>query len=124
MPLFVLMFVIFDLGRFAITLQSFRALANAGALGQWMISPCFTNAVTHFGISVALRLCRRPLSTAQKSKQNVAPFLYVGGLTPTVSASTGASPKTVTASQASFTALMPIWGTALNAPSASTSVPF
>ena len=30
-PLFILMFAIFDLGRYAITRQSLRALANAGA---------------------------------------------------------------------------------------------
>ena len=30
-PLFTLMFVIFDLGRYAITMQSLRTLANAGA---------------------------------------------------------------------------------------------
>ena len=30
-PLFILMFAIFDLGRYAITMQSLRALANAGA---------------------------------------------------------------------------------------------
>jgi Flp pilus assembly protein TadG len=30
-PLFMFMFAIFDLGRYAITVQSLRALANAGA---------------------------------------------------------------------------------------------
>ena len=30
-PLFTLMFAIFDLGRYAITMQSLRMLANAGA---------------------------------------------------------------------------------------------
>ena len=30
-PLFSLMFAIFDLGRYAITVQSLRVLANAGA---------------------------------------------------------------------------------------------
>ena len=30
-PLFILMFAIFDLGRYAITMQSLRTLANAGA---------------------------------------------------------------------------------------------
>jgi Flp pilus assembly protein TadG len=30
-PLFTLIFLIFDLGRYAITLQSLRALADAGA---------------------------------------------------------------------------------------------
>jgi Flp pilus assembly protein TadG len=116
-PMFILMFVIFDLGRYAITMQSLRAVANAGARAV-MISPCFTNAVIQ---NQSPSACGVPASF---NPQNVAPFLYAGGLTPTVSASTGASPKTVTASQASFTALMPIWGTALNAPSASASVPF
>ena len=30
-PLFLLMFAIFDFGRYAITIQSLRALASAGA---------------------------------------------------------------------------------------------
>ena len=39
-PLFILMFAIFDLGRYAITMQSLRMLANAGARAI-MIS-CYT----------------------------------------------------------------------------------
>ena len=31
LPLFIMMFAIFDLGRYAITMQSLRMLANAGA---------------------------------------------------------------------------------------------
>ena len=31
LPLFILIFAIFDLGRYAITMQSLRMLANAGA---------------------------------------------------------------------------------------------
>jgi TadE-like protein len=115
-PLFTLMFVIFDLGRYAITMQSLRTLASAEARG-WMIQ-CGTP--TALGISAS---CTSDyLSAAQK--QGVAPFLYAGGLTPAVSISTGASPRTFTASQPGFAMLMPIWGAALNAPSASTSVPF
>ena len=114
-PLFTLMFAIFDLGRYAITMQSLRALAAAEARG-WMIQ-CGTP--TALGISAN---CPTDyLSTAQK--QAVAPFLYAGGLTPSVSISAGASPRTFTASQTSFKTLMPIWGTALNAPSASTAIP-
>jgi hypothetical protein len=62
--------------------------------------------------------------------QNAAPFLYAGNdptLTPTLAiqaGTSGASPLTVTASQPNFKMLMPIWGTALNAPSATTQVPF
>ena len=57
-------------------------------------------------------------------KQAIAPFLYAGGLTPTLNTAAGAGALTVTASQPGFTMLMPVWGTAFNAPSASTSVPF
>ena len=59
-----------------------------------------------------------------RQKQAIAPFLYAGGLTPTVNTAAGAGALTVTASQPGFTMLMPIWGTAFNAPSASTSIPF
>ena len=42
MPLFTLMFAIFDLGRYAITMQSLRTLANAGA--RAMMINCYTVA--------------------------------------------------------------------------------
>ena len=42
-PLFTLMFAIFDLGRYAITMQSLRTLANAGARAM-MINNCYVNA--------------------------------------------------------------------------------
>ena len=42
-PLFTLMFAIFDLGRYAITMQSLRTLANAGA--RAMMINCYTHAV-------------------------------------------------------------------------------
>ena len=109
-PLFTLMFAIFDLGRYAITMQSLRMLANAGARAV-MICYDVPNK-TYAGCT------GDPLSNA--AKQAIAPFLYSGGLTPQLAA--GA--LNVTASQPGFTMLMPIWGTALNAPSASTSIPF
>jgi Flp pilus assembly protein TadG len=124
---FIMVFAIFDLGRYAITRQSLRALANADA--RAMMIRCYTPAVTGTADPVTGIVPASPascngsyLSTAQM--QSVAPFLFAGGLTPTVSISAGASALTVTASQSGFKMLMPIWGTALNAPSASTSVPF
>ena len=120
-PLFTLMFVIFDLGRYAITMQSLRMLANAEA--RAMMTACYTPAVV--GNTSPSSCTGDYLSAAQK--QAVAPFLYVGGLTPAVnipSPAHGATALTVTASQSGFTMLVPVWGTALNAPSASTSVPF
>jgi Flp pilus assembly protein TadG len=117
-PLFILMFVIFDFGRYAITMQSLRTLANAGA--RAMMIQCYTPAVI---ASTSPSACAGDyLSAAQK--QNAAPFLFAGGLTPTVNTAAGAGVLTVTASQPGFTMIMPIWGTALTAPSASTSVPF
>jgi hypothetical protein len=108
------MFAIFDFGRYAITMQSLRMLANAGARASMICYDVPNN--TYTGCT------GDPLSDA--AKQSVAPFLYSGGLTPTLNAAQGATALTVTASQPSFTMLMPIWGTAFNAPSASTSIPF
>jgi hypothetical protein len=120
-PLFTLMFAIFDLGRYAITMQSLRMLANAGA--RAIMINCYTNNVIQ---NTSPAGCTGdPLSGA--AKQAVAPFLYAGGLTPTLNIpapAAGATALTVTASQPSFTMLVPIWGTAFNAPSASTSIPF
>jgi TadE-like protein len=115
---FTVVFSIFDLGRYAITAQSLRALANAGARAT-MINDCYMNAAVKKGASPTCS--GDPLSTA--AKKTAAPFLYSGGLTPTLGIS-GAGPYTITASQPGFTMIMPIWGTALNAPSASTKLPF
>jgi hypothetical protein len=113
-PLFLLIFAIFDLGRYAITMQSLRALANAGA--RAMMINCYTPAVT---TSTSPAGCvGDPLTDA--AKQAVAPFL----LAPTLNTTSGASALTVTASEPGFTMMMPIWGTTLNAPSTSTSIPF
>jgi TadE-like protein len=117
-PLFTLMFAIFDLGRYAITVQSLRMLANAEARAN-MIN-CYTPAVV--GNTSPSSCTGDYLSVAQK--QDAAPFLYFGGLTPTVNTASGTGALTVTASQPGFTMVMPIWGTAFDAPSASTSIPF
>jgi len=123
-PFFTLMFAIFDFGRYAITMQSLRALANAGARAITVGtagSACYTDAV----IKKTTPACSGDPLPTDAAKQAIAPFLYSGGLTPTLNvAATTTSPLVVTASQPSFTMLMPIWGTALNAPSASATVPF
>jgi Flp pilus assembly protein TadG len=119
-PLFILMFVIFDLGRYAITVQSLRALADAGA--RTIMIGCYTNAVIQKNLPTD---CSGDPLPSDAAKKAVAPFLYNGGLTPTLSApATATSPLTVTASQPNFKMLVPLWGTALNAPSASTKIPF
>jgi Flp pilus assembly protein TadG len=115
---FLSVFSIMDLARYAITMQSLRALASAGARAT-MINDCYMNAAIKN--TTTPNCSGDPMSDA--AKQAVAPFLYAGGLTPTVNIS-GAGPYTVTASQPGFSMIMPIWGTTLNAPSASTKLPF
>ena len=117
-PLFTLIFAVFDFGRYVITMQSLRTLANAGARAN-MVS-CYTPNVI---ASKSPSSCTGDyLSTAQK--QAIAPFLYVDSLTPSVSTTAGTAALTVTASQSGFKMLMPVWGTSLDAPSASTQIPF
>jgi Flp pilus assembly protein TadG len=118
-PLFTLMFVIFDLARYAITMQSLRTLAGAGA--RAVMIHCYTPAVVQHQSPSGCTGDPLPSTT---DKQNAAPFLFFGGLTPTLNVTSGGNDLTVTASQAGFTMLMPIWGTALNGPSASTKIPF
>lgn len=119
---FTVLFAILDFARYAITVQSLRALANAGARAI-MIHDCYFDAVIKKAIPTGCPT--DPLSDA--AKQAIAPVLYGGGLTPTLNApATGVSPITVTASQPGFTMLLPawIWGTSFNAPSANTKIPF
>lgn len=120
LPLFILMFAIFDLGRYAITMQSLRALTNAGARATMI--KCYGPAAIGKTSPSGCTDINTYLPDAQK--QNAAPLLYAGGLTPTLNTAAGGAALTVTASQPGFTMIMPIWGTALNAPSASTSIPF
>jgi Flp pilus assembly protein TadG len=122
---FTLIFVIFDLGRYTITMQSLRMLANAGARATMTGTAgnaCYTDAA----ITKATPTCSGDPLPSDAAKYAVAPFLYAGGLTPTLSTTTGANAVTVTASQGNFTMIMPMWPAAFNAPNvwASTSIPF
>ncbi|WP_244558730.1 TadE/TadG family type IV pilus assembly protein [Bradyrhizobium brasilense] len=119
-PLCLVIFAVFDLGRYAITLQSLRALANAGA--RTIMINCYTNAVVQKNSPT--NCGGDPLPT-DAAKQAVAPFLYANGYIPTLTApATASSPIVVTASSPSFKMLMPVWGTTLNAPSVTTQIPF
>src|SRR3954447_19380728 len=76
-PLFILMFVIFDLGRYAITMQSLRMLANAGARAVILSYSVDNNTYTG---------CAGDPLPSDAAKQAVAPFLYAGGLKPGLAA--------------------------------------
>src|SRR5215471_13157770 len=66
-PVFILMFAIFDLGRYAITIQSLQMLSGAG------VRQCYING---------LATCTTDPLPSDAAKQAVAPFLYAGGLKP------------------------------------------
>ncbi|MCP1834190.1 hypothetical protein J2R76_002527 [Bradyrhizobium sp. USDA 4532] len=116
--LFAVMFTAFDLGRYAITVQSLRALADAGARAT-MINDCYMSAA--IGKNSPPTCSGDPLSSPA-DKQAAAPFLFLGGLTPTLSVA-GSAPIIVTASQPGFTMIMPIWGATFKSPSVSTQIP-
>ena len=118
--LFALVFAAFDLGRYVITVQSLRALANAGA--RAMMVKCYNDAA--IGKTISPSTCTADyLTTAEK--QAIAPYLYAGGLSPTMSTTVVGSALVVTASLPGFTMIFSsIWGTSLNAPSTSAKIPF
>jgi Flp pilus assembly protein TadG len=116
-PLFVTLFGIFDLGRYAITMYSLRTLASATT--RQVVINCYASKVSQ---NKSPNTCTTdPLSTTEK--QQIAPALYWGG-SPSVSISAGGSALTVQVSAPSFSMMMPFWGSALNAPSASAQLPF
>ena len=118
-PLFTLRFVVFDLGRYAITAQSLGALADAEA--RTLMVQCYGPAKI---AKTSPSACGGADYLSAAQKQAVAPFLYLDPLTPSVSITASANTLTIKATQPGYKVLMPIWGTALNAPSASTSIPF
>jgi Flp pilus assembly protein TadG len=123
---FITVFAIFDLGVYAITVQSLHRLADAGARATMVNTvgnACYTEWVIYHKTTTP-NCSGDPLSAAG-AKQAVAPFLYSSSGPPTLSMTTGANAVTVTASQPGFTMLTPfIWPAVFNAPSVSTEIPF
>jgi Flp pilus assembly protein TadG len=123
-PLFLLMFTIFDLGLYAIHVQSLQTLANAGA--RVMMIKCYTPTVIGTtplspwsASNTSPSSCTGDPLPGLQAKQDVAPFVSLGGATPTLNITlAGATALTVTASSGYA---MIWWPNA--APSASTSVP-
>jgi hypothetical protein len=121
------MFAIFDLGRYTITVQSLRALAGAGA--RAVMINCYAPDVTsNPTVSPSGCTCTATSTSSWclsiSAQQAAAPFLFFGGLTPTITVTAGTNSLTISASQSGFAMLMPIWGSSLPAPNASTSIPF
>ena len=114
LPFLLLLFSIFDLGRYAITQQSLRTMANAGA--RSLMINCYA------GQEIAKKSPSSCAGTLSPNTANVAPWLVNDN--PTLFATDTGTALLVTASDSAFTMLLPIWGTTLNAPTASTTVPY
>ncbi|MGX1330294.1 hypothetical protein AB7M56_004793 [Bradyrhizobium elkanii] len=71
MAIFALIFAIFDLGRYAIAMQSLRSLAGAGARAA-MLDDCYASAALKTATSVTCSGDYLPDAT----KRALAPFLY------------------------------------------------
>ena len=131
---FTLVFAIFDLGRYAITVQSLRKLAEAEA--RAMMVCCYTPAKLGTPVPTPTTLsCPTTAATSPSGctgsylttlqMQSLAPFSFVGGVSPSVSIQPQGSALVVTAQQTNVNMLTPfIWPAAFNGPSASTQVPF
>jgi hypothetical protein len=131
-PLFLLMFTIFDLGLYAIHVQSLRTLANVGA--RVMMIKCYTPTVTGTtplspwsATNTSPSSCTGDPLPTLPDKQAVAPFVSLGGATLTLNITqyippppAKATPTALTVTASSNYAM--IWWPA-PAPSASTSVP-
>jgi hypothetical protein len=132
LPLFTLMFTIFDLGLYAIHLQSLRMLANAGA--RVMMIKCYTPTVIGTtplspwsATNTSPSSCTGDPLPALSDKQAVAPLVSLGGATLTLNIAQYIPPPPATATPTALTVTassnyaMIWWSNA--APSASTSVP-
>jgi TadE-like protein len=121
-PILLLIITIIDLGRYAITVQSLNRLASAGA--RDVMIHCYSDKVLHNkSPSECASYALLPVASDQ---QAVAPYLFGAGLTPTLviaPVGVGATALTITASEPGFSMIMPGFS-ALNGPSASTSIPF
>lgn len=118
-PFLMSMFVILDLARYAITVQSLRWYANAGARAA-MISDCYVKA------ALAVPKTAPTCSTADLSGVDKPPFV---GDSAELSLTLDSTALTVTAADSAFTMGMtgltqPLWPTSLNNPSVSTEIPF
>ena len=124
-PFFTLVFAIIDFGRYAITMQSLRMLADAGS--RAMMVNCYTPDVLAQP-PVSPSGCTGDPIPSNTTKQAVAPFLFEGGLTPTLTTTqatvNGSTVLQTTATLPDFTMLGPLWPASFNAPSAATSVPY
>jgi Flp pilus assembly protein TadG len=121
---FLVLFTIFEVGRYMITVQSLRALASAGARAT--IIKCYTPNVTDDSTGTTAATCT-DIDTylPEADRPDFAPFLYGKGDTVTLATVAEANALTITAT-ATFTPVLSmvqnVW--TLPTPTATTKIPF
>jgi TadE-like protein len=114
---FTFVFAIFDLGRYAITMQLLRALASEGARATMI--KCYTPKVTQ---SLSPSGCTSVSTYYTSTYLTSVPTIM--GFTPTLSASDSGSVLTITATLPGFSMMTPTWSGLNSTPTASTSIPY
>jgi Flp pilus assembly protein TadG len=120
-PFFLLLFAVFDIGRYGMTVQSLQTLADAGARKAMLCSTTATNFMTTKG-GTWPSACTGTSLMSTTEMQNAAPFLFFGGFTPSPNVTSGTNSVTVTATT-NFRVMIS-WWRGLNSPSVTTSIPF
>jgi Flp pilus assembly protein TadG len=112
-PICLIFFAIFDLGRYALTIHSLMDIADETARRQII---CYSPWIAKNNVAGAT--CP---SDPVTNKTTIAPFLT--GMTVSV-ATTGTGPHVVTASVPGFTMILGFWPAGMNTASVSVSLPF
>jgi Flp pilus assembly protein TadG len=122
LPFFLIILAVFDLGRYALTVNSLETLASAWA--RTIIISCDTPTNAVQGTVGTCNGSGLPSPTTTQIN-DIAPFLAVGGYTTTVTPSAGTSTITVTASSNFSMLFSPLLGwSSFNNPSVSVSLRF
>src|SRR5690242_19283590 len=100
-PFFAFIFAIFDLGHYMLAQHQLRTLA--GEVVRSVVINCGSN---NFG-QLSSSCNANPLTTAQQ--QAIAPILFAGGASPSVTVTPSSGTIAVTASMSAFPTVLPWW---------------
>lgn len=114
---FTFVFAIFDLGRYAITMQLLRALASDAARATMI--KCYTPQVTQ---SASPSTCTDV--NTYYSAVYLTSVTNIMGITPTLTASADGSAINITVTLPGFSMMTPTWAGLNSTPTASTAIPY
>jgi Flp pilus assembly protein TadG len=113
-PFLVLVFAIFDLGHYMMAQHELRTLV--GEVARSVVISCGSNNYEKLSASCTAN----PLTTAQE--QAIAPILFAGGASPTITVTPESGTIAVTASMSTFPTILPWWDDLVGELSATTNL--